>query len=84
MVGSCDADVQPDDEAVACGRVGDSSVECDVTAAVAGSVAAGDTRVQFRLRFDLAGDSDGDPDLVMFNRGDSNTNEAGIFTLEFG
>jgi len=77
-------DLEPDDEAVGCGRVGDSSIECDVTTAVAGSVAAGDTSVQFRLRFDLAGDNDGDPDLVMFNRGDSNTNEAGIFTLEFG
>lgn len=77
-------DLEPDAEAVACGRIGDSSIECDVTGAVAGSVAAGDTRVQFRLRFDRAGDSDGAADLAMFNRGDSNTNEAGIFTLEFG
>ena len=77
-------DLEPDGEAVACGRVGDSSIECDVTSAVGGSVAAGDTTVQFRLRFDRAGDSDGSADLAMFNRGDSNTNQAGIFSLEFG
>ena len=38
--------------------------------------------VQFRLRFDRAGDGDGSPDLAMFFITNSNTNEPGIFELE--
>jgi hypothetical protein len=37
---------------------------------------------QFRLRMDQAGDLDGDQDLVAFFKGDSNTNEPGIFLLD--
>ena len=37
---------------------------------------------QFRLRVDQAGDLDVDQDLVAFFKGDSNTNEPGIFLLD--
>jgi len=77
-------DLEPEDEAVGCDRARDLSIECDVTSAVGAAIEAGEGRVQFRLRFDRAGDSDGSPDLAMFNRGDSNANDSGIFRLEFG
>jgi hypothetical protein len=75
-------ELDPDGDAVDCERTGDVAVQCDVTAAVAGAVAAGDDRAQFRLRFDQAADNDGQPDLASFFLTDSNTNEPGIFTLE--
>ena len=68
--------------AATCNRVGDDGVECDVTDAVALAVDAGEDRAQFRLRFETAGDDDGEADLAMFFVTDSNTNEPGIFTLE--
>ncbi len=77
-------DLEPNGEAIACERVGDSSIECDVSSTLSSLAGANADRAQFRLRFDQAGDSDGTADLAMFNRGDSNTNEAGIFRLEFG
>ncbi len=80
-------DMELDGEPIGCTRVGDFSIECDVSSAF-GALGAQDgqnaKRVQFRLRFDQAGDRDGTADLAMFNRGDSNTNEAGLFRLEFG
>jgi hypothetical protein len=68
--------------AVACRVVGDSSVECDVTAAVRDAVADGRDTVQVRLRFERPADNDGQADLAMFHRSNSNTNEAGLFTLD--
>lgn len=68
--------------AVTCDRVGDSGITCDVTDMVGQAVAGGEARVQFRLRFDRAGDGDGASDLAMFFLADPNTNEPGIFTLE--
>ncbi|MEA2026783.1 MAG: hypothetical protein U9O18_08825, partial [Chloroflexota bacterium] len=58
-----------------------ASIRCDVTEAL--RVAAGDGRAeaQFRIRFEMPADNDGSPDLAMFYRSDSNTNEAGIFEL---
>jgi len=75
-------DLSADGAAVPCERVGDSGLVCDVTAAVADSIVAGESRVQFRLKFDTPGDSDGEADLALFFVTDSNTNEPGIFTLE--
>jgi hypothetical protein len=69
-------------EAATCNRVGDGGVECDVTDAVVRAVDAGEDRAQFRLKFETAGDDDGQADLAMFFLTDSNTNEPAIFTLD--
>jgi len=75
-------DLVGDGDPVACQRVGESGLSCDVTAAVTQDVVSGASRSQFRLRFDVVGDGDGSQDLVMFFRTDSNVNEPGIFELE--
>ena len=54
---------------------------CDLTEAVQRSRADGYAYAQFRLRLDKAGDGDGRPDMVMFFKSNSNTNEPGIFEL---
>jgi hypothetical protein len=41
----------------------------------------GDTVVQLRLKFERPADLDGQQDLAMFFRSDSNTNQPGLFTL---
>jgi hypothetical protein len=64
-----------------CRVVGDSGVECDVTAAVQSAADQGAPNVQFRLRFSSLADNDGQPDLALFYLTDSNTNEPGIFEL---
>lgn len=58
------------------------SVSCDATDAVRAALEAGSDVAQFRLRFEKAGDSDSAPDLVLFYKQNSNTNEPGIFTLQ--
>lgn len=75
-------DTVPDSEPVTCERVGDTSISCDVTAAVVADLEAGATITQFQLRFDTPGDGDGRQDLAKFFITDSNTNEPGIFVLE--
>lgn len=76
-------DLAPTGAAAACNRVGDDGgLECEVTDAVARAVDAGDARAQFRLKFQTAGDNDGEADLAMFFLTDSDTNEPGIFTLD--
>jgi len=67
--------------AVACRRSEPSRITCDVTDSVRFALDAGETRFQFRLRFDKAGDGDGRPDLAMFFATESNTNQPGIFML---
>jgi len=52
-----------------------------VTNSVQSALDAGETRFQFRLKFDQAGDGDGRADLAMFFATESNTNQPGIFTL---
>jgi len=74
-------DLDPIGPAATCQRVGSSGIACDVTDSVRASLDAGETRFQFRLRFDQAGDGDGRADLAMFFVTDSNTNQPGIFTL---
>lgn len=64
-----------------CTVLGDTSIACDVTAALQDSVDRSRTTAQFRIRFTHAADNDGSQDLAMFFRTDSNTNEQGIFEL---
>jgi len=64
-----------------CERHGEAGVVCDVTEQVDAAVSSGAGTVQLRLRFERAGDNDGEQDLAMFFREDSNTNEPGLFTL---
>ena len=54
---------------------------CEITEAVQRARAKSDRHAQFRLRMDKAGDGDGRPDMVMFFKTNSNTNEPGIFEL---
>lgn len=65
----------------ACTVIGGTAIACDVTAAVAEAIDEGALSVQFRLRFEQVADNDGQADLAMFYRSDSNTNEQGLFTL---
>lgn len=65
-----------------CTVIDGSDVTCDVTTAVRSAIARGDSSVQIRLRFERVADNDGQPDLAMFYRTDSNTNEEGLFTLD--
>jgi hypothetical protein len=75
-------DLPAEGPSIVCLRVGDSGLECDVTAAASASGAAHGGRLQLRMFFDVAGDNDNSPDLALFFLTDSNTNEPGIFTLE--
>jgi hypothetical protein len=60
----------------------DDLVACDLTALVQAALDEGRSWAQVRLRHDLAGDSDGEQDLTVFNPADSNTNDKGLFELE--
>ena len=54
---------------------------CDLSAAVQQSLDDGYPLAQFRLRFEQVSDSDGQPDMAMFFKTNSNTNEPGLFEL---
>ncbi|MBL4644513.1 MAG: hypothetical protein JKX80_01465 [Candidatus Pacebacteria bacterium] len=56
--------------------------ECDVSSFIQQILADGEQKVQFRIRFESAGDSDGEQDMVFFYMRDSNSNEVGVFELE--
>ncbi|MFV2001975.1 MAG: hypothetical protein ACC619_03235, partial [Paracoccaceae bacterium] len=58
-----------------------TSAGCDLTAAVQGALADGRQLLQFRLRFEKISDADNRPDLALFFKQDSNTNEGGVFEL---
>ena len=73
--------IEPIGDAVTCDRPSDTSLTCDVTAAAAAAIEAGDSAVQIQLTLEQMSDSDGEQDLVLFNNGDSNLNEPGLFTL---
>ncbi len=60
-----------------------ASLTCDVAELVADAAASGADRVSFRLKFDTASDSDGEPDIAFFFITDQQFNDIGIFTLEF-
>ena len=74
-------DLEATGSATVCSVIGDTSIECDATEAVDVAVSRGDTTAQFRIRFDTEADNDGQQDLAMFFRKNSNTNESGIFEL---
>jgi len=74
-------DLEPDAEAVTCERVGETGLTCDVSTALQAAFDTGQSKAQFRLRFDEIADGDGTQDLALFFLTDSNTNEPGIFTL---
>jgi hypothetical protein len=75
-------DLDASGDPIACRVTGESSIECDVTAAVQSAIDSGQSTVQFRLRFDRPADNDGQADLAMFFTSDSNTNESGLFALD--
>lgn len=68
-------------DASPCAIIGGTAVTCDVTGAVQSAADEGASSIQFRLRFERIADNDGQADLAMFYRSDSNTNEPGLFTL---
>lgn len=74
--------IAPSGDLVTCERPSDTELSCDVTAAAQSAVESGADRVQIRLTLEELADNDGQQDLALFNNGDSNTNEAGLFTLE--
>ena len=55
---------------------------CDVTQAVQRALDDGRSHVQFRLRFERAGDSDGAADIAMFYLHEMNVNESGCFEID--
>lgn len=55
---------------------------CDVTTVVRDAQAAGSDTLQFRLRLEQAGDSDGQPDMVIFFATNPNQNQPGLFALQ--
>jgi hypothetical protein len=65
-----------------CSATEDGAVRCEVTEALQTAVSGGNTEAQFRIRFTTAADGDGQQDLALFFRTDSNTNEVGLFQLE--
>ena len=74
--------IAPSGDLVTCERPSDTELSCDVTAAAQSAVESGTDRVQIRLTLEELADNDGQQDLALFNNGDSNTNEAGLFTLQ--
>lgn len=60
----------------------DNSVACAITDVIQQALDNKSRSAQFRVRFERAGDGDGNPDLALFYATDSNKNELGIFQLE--
>lgn len=58
-----------------------TSAGCDLTGPLQQALQNGLQLLQFRLRFERISDSDGQPDLALFFKSDSNTNEGGVFEL---
>ena len=75
-------DIEPLGPSVRCPIPTGNTFSCDVSEAIQTLVSEGSSRMQLRLRFEVASDPDGEQDLAMFFITDSNTNEPGIFTLE--
>ncbi len=74
--------IEPIGDAVTCERPTGTSLTCDVTDAAQAAIDAGANAVQIQLTLEQLSDNDGEQDLVLFNNGDSNLNEPGLFTLE--
>ena len=75
-------DIAPIGDLVTCERPTETSLECDVTEAAQDALEREATHIQIRLTFEELADNDGEQDLALFNNGDSNLNEPGLFTLE--
>jgi len=76
-------ETEPTGPSSVCTVGSDGRLRCDVTAAARSAIAAGDSYIQIRVRFDEIGNGDGEQDLAMFFLTNSNTNEPGIFRLSF-
>ena len=76
-------DLQPDAGAVTqvFSTSADGPFEADITSVVQHAVDDRERYAQLNIRFDQAGDADGDADMALFNLGDTNATEEGIFTL---
>ena len=74
--------IKPDSFICAVADITDGIFECDVTSAIQQALENGSHFAQFRIRFEKASNNDGQPDLVMFYKTNSNTNESGIFQIE--
>jgi len=74
--------IKPDSFVCAVTDIMDDTFECDVTSAIQQALENGSRFAQFRINFEKASNSDGQPDLVMFYKTNSNTNESGIFQIE--
>ena len=75
-------DLNPSERVCTLSTSGNDAYECDVSSYVRTLVNDGTLKVQLRIRFDKAGDSDGSQDMVFFNATDANANNPGIFELE--
>ncbi len=75
-------DIAPTGDLVTCERPTETSLECNVTEAAQDALADEATHIQLRLTLEERSDNDGEQDLVLFNNGDSNVNEPGLFVLE--
>ncbi|NOX31426.1 MAG: hypothetical protein GXP35_15470 [Actinobacteria bacterium] len=76
-------ETEPTGPTSACTVGSDGRFRCDVTEAASSAIAADDSHIQIRVRFDEVGNGDGEQDLAMFFLTNSNTNEPGIFRLIF-
>lgn len=74
--------LQSDGPACAFSVSSDGSLACTVTDVIRQALDNKLRLAQFRIRFEKAGDGDGNPDLALFYNTDSNKNEPGIFQLE--
>ena len=74
--------VKPNSFICAVADLPDGKFECDATSAIRQALENGSIYTQFRIRFDKASNNDSQPDLVMFYKTNSNTNEPGTFRLE--
>ncbi|MCO4769500.1 MAG: zf-HC2 domain-containing protein [Deltaproteobacteria bacterium] len=77
-----DAEVVADGADCVLGSEDGDLLACDVTTAVRNSIEVGRDSVQFRIRFDDAGDSDGSADLLVLNPSDSNEVIPGLVELD--
>jgi len=69
----CDLAIAPDQ----------TSASCDLSATVQAVLEEGKDQLQFRLQFESPSDNDGAPDLALFYKQNSNSNEGGVFQIDF-
>ena len=74
-------ELEPIDSVCILAVTGTGPFACDVTSAIKQALEDGRKMAQFRIRFEAAGDNDGDTDLILFYNTNSNINEPGLFKL---